>query len=123
VVFHTDQGSEYTVGTIRAATVRLGLRQSMGDPGSALDNAVIESWHSTLELSCVPERFTTRAAARAGLRLDRGYSHHRRHSRSHDVTGGLRETLQAGEAADMSPLLRRPVSAGARPVRSFILRA
>ena len=28
---------------------RLGIRQSMGRPGSALDNAVIESWHSTLE--------------------------------------------------------------------------
>jgi hypothetical protein len=28
---------------------RLGIRQSMGRPGSALNNAVIESWHSTLE--------------------------------------------------------------------------
>ena len=27
----------------------MGIRQSMGRPGSALDNAVIESFHSTLE--------------------------------------------------------------------------
>ncbi|MDQ2709136.1 MAG: DDE-type integrase/transposase/recombinase [Actinomycetota bacterium] len=47
VVLHTDQGSEYTAGMFRAACTRLGIRQSMGRPGSALDNAVIESWHST----------------------------------------------------------------------------
>ena len=49
VVFHTDQGSEYTAGSFRAACERLEIAQSMGLPGSALDNAVIESWHSTLE--------------------------------------------------------------------------
>ena len=45
VVFHTDQGSEYTAGSFRGACERLGIAQSMGRPGSALDNAVIESWH------------------------------------------------------------------------------
>jgi transposase InsO family protein len=35
VVFHTDQGSEYTAGMVRAACIRLGIRQSMGRPGSA----------------------------------------------------------------------------------------
>ena len=49
VIFHTDQGSEFTAKTFRAACRRCGIRQSMGRPGSALDNAVIESWHSTLE--------------------------------------------------------------------------
>jgi len=34
VVFHTDQGSEYTAGSIRAACTRLGITQSMGRPGS-----------------------------------------------------------------------------------------
>ena len=33
----------------RAACQRCGIRQSMGRPGSGLDNAVIESWHSTVE--------------------------------------------------------------------------
>jgi len=39
VVFHTDQGSEYTAGMARSAGARLGIRQSMGRPGSALDKA------------------------------------------------------------------------------------
>jgi putative transposase len=49
VIMHTDRGSEYTAGAFRAACQRLGACQSTGRPGSALDNAVIESWHSTLE--------------------------------------------------------------------------
>jgi transposase InsO family protein len=43
VIMHTDQGSEYTARLFRAACGRLSLRQSMGRPGSALDNAMIES--------------------------------------------------------------------------------
>jgi transposase InsO family protein len=66
VVFHTDQGSEYTARSFQAACQRLGVTQSMGPPGSALDNAVIESWHSTLEFELrAVEHFTTKAAARA----------------------------------------------------------
>jgi putative transposase len=48
VIMHTDCGSEYTAGLFRAACGRLQIRQSMDRPGSALDNAVIEAWHSTL---------------------------------------------------------------------------
>jgi putative transposase len=66
VIMHTDQGSEYTAGVVRAACGRLGIVQSMGRPGSALDNAVIESWHSTLEFELrALEHFATKAAARA----------------------------------------------------------
>ncbi|HEX7160301.1 MAG TPA: IS3 family transposase [Trebonia sp.] len=82
VVFHTDQGSEYTAGTFRAACGRLGIRQSMGRPGSALDNAVIESWHSTLEFELRSLReFATRAEARAAVAAwIEDYNHVRRHS-------------------------------------------
>lgn len=82
VVLHTDQGSEYTAGDFRAACGRLGIVQSMGRPGSALDNAVIESWHSTLEweLRSVRE-FATRAQARAEIAAwIEDYNHVRRHS-------------------------------------------
>jgi putative transposase len=66
VILHTDQGSEYTAGIFRGACGRLGITQSMGRPGSALDNAVIESWHSTLEFELRRiEHFATKAAARA----------------------------------------------------------
>ena len=66
----------------RAACARLGVRQSMGRPGSALDNAVIESWHSTLEFelrSC--EEFPTKPAARRRVAawVDE-YNRTRRHS-------------------------------------------
>jgi putative transposase len=66
VIFHTDQGSEYTARSFQAACQRLGACQSMGRPGSALDNAVIESWHSTLEWELRRvQHFATKAQARA----------------------------------------------------------
>ncbi len=54
----------------------------MGRVGSALDNAVIESWHSTLEFELrALERFATKAAARARVAawIDE-YNRDRRHS-------------------------------------------
>ena len=40
----------------------------MGRPGSALDNAAIESWHSTLEFELRSlQHFATRAQARAAV--------------------------------------------------------
>jgi transposase InsO family protein len=82
VVFHTDQGSEYTARSFQAACGRLGVTQSMGRPGSALDNAVIESWHSTLEFELRSvEHFTTKAAARAKVAAwIEDYNTCRRHS-------------------------------------------
>jgi putative transposase len=82
VILHTDQGSEYTAGLVRQACQRLGISQSMGRPGSALDNAVIESWHSTVEFELRRvEHFATKATARAGVAdWIEDYNHHRRHS-------------------------------------------
>ena len=56
---------EYTAGFFRAACGRMQIQQSMGRPGSALDNAMIESFHSTLgfELRSV-EDFPARSRAR-----------------------------------------------------------
>jgi transposase InsO family protein len=82
VILHTDQGGEYTAQTFRAACGRMGVKQSMGRPGSALDNAVIEAWHSTLtfELRAL-EHFATKAQARARVAawIDE-YNRDRRHS-------------------------------------------
>ncbi len=54
----------------------------MGRPGSALDNAVIESWHSTVEFELRRlEHFTTKAQARRRIPAwIEEYNHHRRHS-------------------------------------------
>lgn len=82
VIMHTDQGSEYTARLFRAACQRLSISQSMGRPGSCLYNAVIESWHSTVEFELRRiEHFATRAAARAGVAAwIEDYNHNRRHS-------------------------------------------
>jgi putative transposase len=82
VVFHTDQGSEYTARSFRQACERLGVTQSMGRPGSAPDNAIIESWHSTLEFELrAVEHFATKKAARAKVATwIEDYNTNRRHS-------------------------------------------
>ena len=74
---------QYTATRVRTACDRLGIRQSMGRPGSALDNAVIESWHSTLEFELRRiEHFTTNVEARATVAawIEELYNHQRRHS-------------------------------------------
>jgi transposase InsO family protein len=102
VIFHTDQGSEYTAGAFRAACERLSITQSMGRPGSALDNAVIESWHSTLEWELRRvERFATKAAARAKVAAwIEDYNTTRRHSSLGMLSPiAYERALAAGEAA------------------------
>lgn len=82
VILHTDQGSEYAARTFRAACDRIGVKQSMGRPGSALDNAVIEAWHSTLEFELRRvERYATTSEARIGVAafIDE-YNRDRRHT-------------------------------------------
>ena len=65
VIFHTDQGGEYTGALFAQACARAGITQSMGRTGSALDNAVAESLTSTLEFELLRgARFTTREQAR-----------------------------------------------------------
>jgi transposase InsO family protein len=65
VVFHTDQGGEYTAGLFADACARTGITQSMGRTGSALDNAAAESFNSTLEFELLREQhFATREQTR-----------------------------------------------------------
>ena len=94
VIMHTDQGSEYTAKIFRAACDRMGITQSMGRVGSALDNAVIEAWHSTLEWELrSQQRFATKAAARARVAawID-DYNRDRKHS-SLTSSGGMRSPI------------------------------
>jgi putative transposase len=102
VILHTDRGSEYTAGKVRRACERLGICQSMGRPGSALDNAVIESWHSTLEFELRSvEQFNTRTAARARVSAwIQDYNTRRRHSALGMMSPvDYEQALKAGEAA------------------------
>jgi putative transposase len=97
VILHTDQGSEYTARAFQAACQRLGIAQSMGRPGSALDNAVIESWHSTLEFELRRiEHFATKTAARARVAAwIEDYNTARRHSACQKMPPAAYERLLA----------------------------
>jgi putative transposase len=88
VVFHSDRGREYTAATYDTACQRLGVVQSMGRVGSALDNAAAEAVNSTIKIELVHRRrFATRTAARAeiGAWISGFYNARRRHS----ACGGL----------------------------------
>jgi transposase InsO family protein len=102
VILHTDQGSEYTARAFRQACERLSVCQSMGRPGSALDNAVIESWHSTLEFELRRlQHFATRAQARAAVAAwIEDYNTVRRHSSLNMMPPvAYEQALAAGTAA------------------------
>jgi putative transposase len=105
VVFHSDQGSEYTADAYRAACGRLGVTQSMGRVGSALDNAVIESWHSTVEFELrMLEHFTTKAQARARIaEWIAEYNNDRRHSSIGMISPVAYEHQAAAASARQEP--------------------
>jgi putative transposase len=68
VVLHTDQGGEFSGGELARVCRAAGIIQSMGRTGSALDNAVAESFHSTVEFELrARQRFATRAQARRAV--------------------------------------------------------
>jgi transposase InsO family protein len=83
VIFHTDRGSQYTAAAFTSACERLGIKQSMGRVGSALDNAAAESFFSTLEHELLSRhRFATRAQARRTVArwIDEWYNPRRKHT-------------------------------------------
>lgn len=82
VICHTNQGTEYTAHAFRTACTRMAITQSMGRVASALDNAVIESWHSTVEFELrALERFATKEIARRRVaEWIEDYNQNRRHS-------------------------------------------
>ena len=95
----------------------------MGRPGSALDNAVIESWHSTVEFELRRvEHFATRAAAPAGVAAwIEDYNHHRRHSACGLISPVACERSPGGTPRDREAAARprtggrrRPPSLGCR---------
>jgi len=65
VIFHTDEGSDYTADLFAKTCKALRVTQSQGRVGSALDNAAAESFNSTLEFELLSkDRFATTHAAR-----------------------------------------------------------
>ncbi len=65
VIHHSDQGSQYTAVAFGKRCGEAGVRPSMGSVGDAYDNAIAESFFSTLEAELLSRRrFTSQAEAR-----------------------------------------------------------
>ena len=83
LVHHSDQGVQYTSLSFGERLKEVGITPSMGRTGSALDNALAESFVSTLKAELVSRlKFTTRQAARTAIfdYLEAFYNTRRLHS-------------------------------------------
>jgi putative transposase len=83
VIHHSDQGSQYGAFAFGQRCQTLGVRPSMGSRGDAYDNALAESFFSTLECECLARhRFASQTEARLTLfqYIEGWYNPHRRHS-------------------------------------------
>ena len=66
LIHHTDQGTQYTSKAYQQMVKQSGLTASMSRKGNCYDNAVVESFFSTLKNELIHEReYHTREAARA----------------------------------------------------------
>lgn len=68
LIFHSDRGVQYAAASFRSALVRLGLIASMSRRGNCYDNAVMESFWSTLKTELVYRRdFATHRQAKTEI--------------------------------------------------------
>ena len=83
LIHHSDRGSQYTSGAYRAALATHGMIASMSGKGDCYDNAVAESFFSTLEFELLMKKdWHTRAEARRDIfrYIETWYNRKRRHS-------------------------------------------
>lgn len=83
VIHHSDQGSQYTSLAFGSRCQEAGVRPSMGSVGDAYDNAMAESFFSTLECELLARRrFRSQAEARMACfsYIEGFYNPMRRHS-------------------------------------------
>lgn len=83
VVFHADRGTQFTSTQLYEVCQELGVAQSAGRTGVCWDNAMAESFWSTLKTEFYDRRrWATRAAAKTGVAdwIERVYNRRRRHS-------------------------------------------
>jgi putative transposase len=68
LLHHSDRGSQYTATAYLALLAQHGIQVSMSGKGNPYDNAMIESFFSTLRAELTDlERFPTRQAARTAI--------------------------------------------------------
>jgi putative transposase len=81
LIFHSDRGSQYASYRFRNLLVSYGITQSMSDKGNCYDNAVAESFFSTLKTE-LGYRYESRSIARRNIfeYIEIFYNRIRRHS-------------------------------------------
>ncbi len=68
LLFHSDRGSQYACEDYRAALQAAGIQCSMSRRGNCWDNAVAESFFSTLKTEFVhAQSFVTREVAKTAI--------------------------------------------------------
>ena len=83
LMHHSDQGSQYTSEEFQRLLQALGIICSMSRSGNVWDNAVMESFFSTMKIErCNRKNYRTRDEARADVfdYIERFYNLTRRHS-------------------------------------------
>jgi putative transposase len=83
LVHHSDRGTQYTAGEYRAELTAHGMVASMSRKGDCYDNAVAESFFSTLEFELLMRNdWHTREDARRAIfqYIETWYNRRRRHS-------------------------------------------
>lgn len=83
LIHHTDRGCQYTSEAYTRVLASHGIRSSLSRPANCWDNAVAESFFSTLKLDLLYRHsWPTRAAARSAILeyIEVFYNRERRHS-------------------------------------------
>ena len=82
LLHHSDQGCQYTSDTYQGRLAELKAQVSMSGVGNCYDNAVMESFFSTLKAECATYRFTRREEARRQIFefIEIWYNRQRMHS-------------------------------------------
>jgi len=82
LIHHSDQGAQYASATYQRVLAAHGITPSMSRRGDCWDNAVAESFFSTLKSELATRRWPTRRAASSAVAayIDEYYNPVRRHS-------------------------------------------
>ncbi len=103
LMHHSDRGCQYTSHDYRKALADLGFVQSMSRKGNCWDNAVAESFFSTLKLELIYEKYWSgKAELDAALfeYIEVYYNRERLHSTlDYSTPSGYREAHKSGVAA------------------------
>jgi len=123
LVHHSDRGSQYASGAYRERLKKHGITASMSRRGDCYDNAVAESFFSTLKMELVYRTgWTTRLEARTEVHeyIEVFYNRRRRHSTlgyrtpvefEHASRSTQRGSTQRAGALPRTPLLTNGIRA------------